>query len=51
VSAQWLALAELLLVFGVLFWFGFSQLRALKKSRREDAEAGSHEKGDDHGGT
>ena len=36
-SSGWLALAELLLVFGLLFWFGFSQLRALKKAER-DAE-------------
>ena len=38
-----LALAELLLVFGLLFWFGFSQLRALDRSKREhDKRAPDH---------
>jgi hypothetical protein len=46
-NANWLALAELLLVFGLLFWFGFSQLRALKKAEREEKEAAARKTGDD----
>lgn len=32
-------LIELVLVFGALTWFVWSQKRALRKSREEDAEA------------
>jgi hypothetical protein len=46
-NSGWLALAELLLVFGLLFWFGFSQLRALKKAEREAREKASREARDD----
>ena len=32
-TAEWLGLLELLLVFGALVWFGVSQLRAVRRGR------------------
>ena len=36
-SATWLGILELLLVFGALLWFGISQLRSVRRDTR-DAE-------------
>ena len=46
-SGNLLILIELLLVFGVIFWFGFSQLRGLKKLRaKRDAETAASDETD-----
>ena len=34
ISAQTLVLAEMLLVFGGIIWFGMSQIRAVKRNRK-----------------
>jgi hypothetical protein len=38
-NADLLALAELLLIFALVLWFGISQLRALKRHGTENSRA------------
>lgn len=42
-SANSLALIELLLIFGLVAWFGYSQLRALKRDDNKDAKPPTNE--------
>ncbi|MDJ0738562.1 MAG: hypothetical protein QNJ91_02535 [Gammaproteobacteria bacterium] len=37
-SGKWLGLLELLLVFGALVWFGYAQLRSVRRPPRRDPE-------------
>ena len=49
-SSGLLGLIELLLVFGLILWFGVSQLRALKKLDERDAARKRRESRDEGSG-